>query len=217
MPSRLSIYNGALRICGERRLASLTENVKARHELDAVWNDGEGVKQCLEAAPWKFAKRSDRLDPDPDFTRQFGYQYGYRKPDDFALTISVAQDEYFRGGFDQYEDEAGWWYADIQPIYVQYVSTDTGYGMDLSLWPARFTEYVETFFASKVVFTLTGDKAKHEGIAKPRGGLLAVKLSEAKSQDAFGGPAKFPAQGSWISARRGRSGGDRYGGGSLTS
>lgn len=217
MPTRLSIYNGALRICGERRLASLTENVKARHELDAIWNDGEGVKQCLESAPWKFAKRSVQLDYDPDFTRDFGYRYGFQKPSDFALTIALSSDEYFRGGFDRYEDEAGWWFADIQVLYAQYVSTDDAFGMDLSLWPAKFTAYVEAFFASKVVMTLTGDKNKHEAINKPRGGMLAVALSDAKSQDAFGGAPRRPAEGSWASARRGRSSGDRYRSGPLTS
>lgn len=216
MPTRLSIYNGALRICGERRLASLTENVKARHELDGVWNDGEGVKQCLESAPWKFAKRSVRLDYDPDYSRDFGYQYAFEKPSDFALTIAVSGEEYFRAGLEQYDDEAGWWFADVQPLYVQYVSTDTAFGMDLSLWPAKFTEYVETFFASKVVMSLSGDKNKHEAINKPHGGMLAVALSNAKSQDAFGGAPRRPAEGSWAGARRGRSRGDRYGGGNLT-
>jgi hypothetical protein len=41
--SKLKLYNDALGILGERRLASLTENREPRRVLDEVWDAGKGV------------------------------------------------------------------------------------------------------------------------------------------------------------------------------
>ena len=63
MTSRLQIYNGALLLCEERFLSSLTEDREPRHLLDHVWNNG-GVRYCLEQGQWRFAMRSVSLDYD---------------------------------------------------------------------------------------------------------------------------------------------------------
>ena len=49
MASKLSIYNGALRAIGERRLASLTEDRASRRELDDAYDDV--VANCLSRVP----------------------------------------------------------------------------------------------------------------------------------------------------------------------
>ena len=64
MSSRLKIYNGALLLCGQRRLDALTDEAESRHLLDEVWNDG-GVNSCLSEGQWRFAMRASRLDFDP--------------------------------------------------------------------------------------------------------------------------------------------------------
>ena len=194
-------------MCGERKLAALTENRPPRHYLDDVWN-ADGVIRCLEQAQWKFAIRSARLDYDPDITPEFGLRYAFAKPTDWVATAAVCQDEYFNVPLDQFEDEAGYWYSDLDELYVRYVSNDAAYGLNLGLWPGAFTKYVATYFASEIVLKLTSDAKKQEVIAGPRG-LLSRALSDAKSSDAQGGPARFPAQGAWASSRQGRSRGDR--------
>ena len=138
---RLKIYNGALQIIGDRRLAGLSENVKARHELDAVWQDG-GVQYCLEQAQWNFAMRTAMITYDPDVDPAFGYQHAFEKPTDWVNTSAVCQDEYYNVPLLQYADEVGWWFADITPIYVKFVSNGDDYGMNLAKWPYSFTEFV---------------------------------------------------------------------------
>jgi hypothetical protein len=57
--SRLSIYNGALRECQERKLASLSEDREPRRVLDDVWNDGDGLLRfVLRQKQWRFARRT---------------------------------------------------------------------------------------------------------------------------------------------------------------
>lgn len=212
---RLKIYNGALQIIGERRLASLTENVKPRHELDAVWNDG-GVQFCLEQAQWNFAMRTAKMTPDTSVTPSFGYQHAFEKPTDWVNTSAVCQDEYYNVPLIQYADEIGWWFADITPIYVKFVSNDPTFGMDMARWPASFTEYVKNYFASKVVMTLTTDKQKQQQLLGPPGypdrGKLGDSLLTAKNRDAMAKPAQKPAQGGWSRARQGGWGTGRDGG-----
>ena len=72
MTDRLSIYNDALLLCGERGLASLTENTEPRRLLDQVWNN-EGVIKCLELGQWHFAMRGVQVDYDPDLEPSYGY------------------------------------------------------------------------------------------------------------------------------------------------
>lgn len=210
--SRLKLYNDALIICGERTLNSstgLTENREPRYLLDHVW-DNDGVKHCLEAAQWKFAMRTIRIDYDPSIEPEFGYRRAFEKPSDWCLTSALCSDESFNAPLLQYFDEAGYWYADLDELYVRYVSDDSAYGGDLSRWTARFANYAATYFASRIILKLTSDENKQDRILNPRNGRLAVALREAKSVDAMSDPTKFPPPGGWTKARLGgRNRGDR--------
>jgi hypothetical protein len=46
----------------------------------------------------------------------------FAKPTDWVDTSAVCQDEYFRVPLLQYADEVGYWFADLDEIYVKYVS-----------------------------------------------------------------------------------------------
>lgn len=216
MTTRLELYNAALLICGERFLSSLSEDREPRHLLDHVW-DNDGVKHCLEAGQWRFAMRAIRLDYDTAVEPEFGYRRAFAKPTDWCATAGVCSDEFFNVPLTQYIEETGYWFADLDELYVRYVSNDSAFGGDLSLWPARFAEFVATFFASKIILKLTSDEKKRDAILHPRSGLLARARKEAKSLDAMSGPTVFPATGSWVSSRQTGGGRrDRGNRGSLT-
>lgn len=212
MTDRLKIYKGALLVCGERTIASLTVNEEARRLLDDVWND-DGVKHCLEAAQWKFAMCGAKLSYDTAITPQWGYRRAFAKPDDWVLTSAVCSDEFFRSPLLSYSDEASFWYADLDEIYVKYVSQGLNYGLDYSKWPSSFINYVHQYFAGKIIMKLTNDNDRRDRILHPRTGSLATTLLEAKNRDALAGPTTFPAQGSWSKARRGRAAGGTGDGG----
>jgi hypothetical protein len=197
MSDRLSIYNDALLICGERALATLSDNVQSRILLDQVWNQN-GVLRCLEDGQWFFAMRAEMIDLDPNIHTQFGYPNAFAKPSDWVLTSQVSTDEFFRVPLTRYVDEAGYWYSDLQTIYVRFVSNDPAYGMNLAGWPQTFHDFVAAHFASKVILKLSSDAAKLKEVMDIRSNYLMI----AKSRSAMAEPTKFPPPGSWSSARR---------------
>lgn len=206
MTDRLAIYNGALLICGERSLASLTENREPRRLLDQVWNDN-GVQHCLEAGQWNFAMRAAKMDADPSIVPSFGYPMGFTKPDDWVNTSAVCSDEYFRVPLMQYADEIDVWFAAITPIYVKFVSNDPNFGLNFAAWPDSFTEYVKHYFAGKIIMKLANSEARQKTLLGRPGtadkGLIHDTLISAKNRDAMAKPPTRPAQGMWSRSRQG--------------
>ena len=86
---------------------------------------------------------------------------------------------------------------DTDIIYVRYVSDDTIYGGDLSLWPATFSRYVEAWLASRICIKLTQSQSKKDSLERD----AETWLTKAKSIDAMDEPTKFLPAGSWSSAR----------------
>lgn len=198
MTTQLSLYNGALEKLKERPLANLSENVEARRQLDRVWDSGKAIKACLEQGYWNFAMRTSMFTPDTDFTRAFGYQNRYTKPEDFVQLSAMCADEFFNVPLTAYTDEAGAWFADLNPIYVSYVSNDNDFGMNLDRWPESFVQYVEYYLADRVAGRLVGDA----DVVKER---MEKALRYAKSRDALNEPTKFTPQGNWTASRQGDS------------
>lgn len=202
--SRLSLYNDALLMAGERALATLSDAVESRNLLDTVWNNN-GVDACLEEAQWEFAMRTIQIDSDPGITPSYGYAYAFDKPTDWILTSALCSDEFFRAPLDRYVDEAGFWFADITPVYVRYVSNDSNYGGNMALWPRSFTEFVAAHFASKIILKITNDETRLKLFINPENPQKSVRgqaLLNAKSRCAMAGPTAFSAMGSWSLARQ---------------
>jgi hypothetical protein len=187
-------------MCGDRKLASLTENQQARHLLDDEWADG-AVNYCLGQGQWRFATRTVEMAASPSVEPDFGYQNAFPIPDDFIRTVALCSDSYFKVPLLAYVQEQSYWFADIDPLYLSYVSNDASYGGDMSLWPNEFVLYLQAYLASKIVETLTQDKSQWEKLFK----LARRYLIDARSSNAMEGPTVFPPSGSWSSARRGRA------------
>lgn len=213
MPSKLSLYNGALAVLGEEKLASVTENRAPRRALDTVY-DGDGIKTCLELGQWKFAMRTVQLTYSPSVDPDFGLQYAFDKPDDFVRTAGVCSDEFFLSplGGNDYVDEAEYWFANIDTLYVRYVSDDAAYGMNLSRWPQNFVRYVENYFASRTCKIITGAEFTDKQMRE-----MDRVLTQAQATDALAEGTKPIPHGSWTNARTGgygrwssgNTGGDR--------
>lgn len=213
---RLKLYNAALRLCGQRRLASLDSTDKARYHLDDAWDNG-AVQNCLEAGQWRFALRASELPYSSDITPPFGYTYAFEKPEDLVRVTAVCADEFFNVPLTQYMDEGDYWFSSVTTMYVRYVSDDDSFGSDFGKWPPSFTRYVEAYLASQIVIELTSDEKKRAEILLPEKGLLARALRTAQGNDAMKDPAKFFPIGSWVGARSGGASRNRDpSGGSLT-
>jgi len=211
MATRQQLYTGALYELGSRKVLT-TENVEARRALDDVYD--EVVAECLEAGSWNFAMETVQLDADTGVTPNFGYTKVFAKPSDWVRTYAISGDEYLHYPLMQYYDDSNFWSADTTPIYVRYVSDDTGLGLDLTRWPTSFVRYVELELAVRVCMRLTQDKGLWDMLEKKRD----KARKNAKNKDAMDEPnPKFKPAGSWTESRYGRSGwGDRGNRGRLT-
>jgi hypothetical protein len=211
LATKLQLFNQALILCGERTIASLSEDRESRRLLDEVYDSG-GISRCLEMGQWNFAMRTVQIDSDPDIEPEFGYSKAFSKPTDWVSLSALCSDSYFKSPLTDFVDESDYWYADTDPIYVRYVSNDEEYGGDIGLWTQTFFDYVCAHFARKIVLKLTGDKERVDIVKKAE----KEALLSARNKDAQGDPTLFPPPGKWTTSRSGRGGRDGGNRGSLT-
>jgi hypothetical protein len=197
MASRLSIYSGALRALGERRLSSLTEDRASRRELDDAYDDV--VANCLEAGYWNFAMRTVELEPATGAEPEFGYSYAYEKPTDWVRTFNISADERFGTPLDDYNDEGSFLFCDVEPLYLRYVSNDADFGNNLTNWPRSFVTLVETALAHAIVLNVTGSSEKWDMLDK----RLRRERMNARAKDAMNEPAGRMPEGTWVRSRDG--------------
>lgn len=195
---QLVLYNGALRMVGERKLGSITEAREPRRVLDDVWAEG-AVKACLEAGAWGFATRTALMTYDAGLEPDFGYQYGFEKPEDWVRTNAISLDEYFNQPLTGFTDEAGVIYTDSPEVYLSWVSDDETYGMNYSIWTPSFKNYVMSYLAAKIVPTI----ANATSTVKELNASMEKILSNAQGKNAITRPTKRQPQGSWVSSRTG--------------
>lgn len=203
---KLSLYNGALRFLGKSRLASLSDDVEGRYLLDAVWDD-RYLRRVLEQGQWNFATRTVRADYSPSVEPPFGFKRAFDKPTDWVRTVAVAGDEFFRSPLTarEYRDEAGFWFSDLDVIYVGFVSDTTDYGGNLAIWPETFTAWVESWMGLQIAPNVTPSQSNLEALGKKSKHLLR----DARSKDAMNEGAAFPPMGSWSRARTAGSSSNR--------
>jgi len=198
--TRIRLYRSALRLCGAASISALTDEGEGRRLLDEVWDD-DGVRRVLEAGLWNFAMRTQQLDFDTSVDPAFGYVRAFEKASDWVRTAGVWSDENLISPLVAYHDETEFLYADLDTIYVQFVSDHAEVGADLSTWPGSFSDYAEAYFASKIIHRLTSDKERLALLLQPRTGILAQALKNARSKDAMRDPAKRLPPGTWTSSR----------------
>ena len=203
MTTKLKVYNQALLNCRERKLSALDESGKPRRLCDQVYDDA--VQMCLEEALWKFATKAVRMDYDSDISPDFGFRRGYTKPSDWVKTVAMCSDEFFGVPLTQYAHENGYWYCDIDQIYVKYVSNADTYGLSLGDWPQSFADYVSAEMAKRIVGELTSD----ENVVNDVRDILKECKKNAKGNDAWNQPQKFSPPGNWASSRGTGSGNTR--------
>lgn len=196
---RLALYNTAMFAVGERKLDSLTEDREPRHLLDEVWNRGAGaIKYFLEEGLWNHAIRTVMIDSSSSVSTSFGFQHAFDKPEDFVRLVQFSSGEHFGDPLLQYEFEAAYIYADVDPIYMRYVSDHADFGNDLSLWPMTFTIWAGHWLATQIAPALKNDLDMEKLELRTK-----KLLVDARSKDAQQEPTRFPPLSSWNRARFG--------------
>jgi hypothetical protein len=203
MATKQGLYTAALQALGERKFLT-TESKEATRVLDNIYDSV--LAECLQAGLWNFSMEHAQITGDTGIKPPFGYSMGFAKPTDWVRTAAISGDEYLSFPMLDYYDAQQQWDCDTTPLYVQYVSNDTGAGLELARWPALFTRYVELALAERICLRLTQDKELKEEIKKERDKAKRDALNKDAMDDAN---PKFKPPGSWTSSRGGRVGRER--------
>jgi len=199
-PTKLQLYNQALSLIGEMTLATVTDNRPERKALDAIW-DEDPIKQMLEETYWEFATRTLEWNYNSAIEPSFGYSRAFDKPANYVRTVALCTDEYFTDPLTRYHVEAGYWWCDLDTIYVRYVSDADNYGRDMSLWTELFRNCVATKMAKELAIRLTKSQSIKDEMKQEH----QRYLSDAKSLNAQEKPTQYMRPGSWTRSRRGSS------------
>lgn len=211
MAEKLAVWNAALNEIGDYELADTGEEIEAGRVLSARWD--RVLADCLAVGSWNFAMETIRADSDTGVTPEFGFRQVFAKPSDWVRTIGVSEDEYFSFPLLHYYDDVNYWSADNSPIYIRYVSDDTGLGLEMNRWPAAFTRYVELELAHRSCLRLNQSGSLKDAIGKERDKARKAALNQDAMNEA---QPKFPPPSPWTQARGGRiARGDRGNRGSL--
>jgi hypothetical protein len=196
MASKLSIFKGALRLLGPHELAALTDDRPERYQLDDAWDDA--VEFLLGQGLWNFAIRVVQIDktvsPSP---APIGWDYAFAKPTDWIRTAGISNETTFRLGFEDYEDEGSRWVANVDPLYVRYVSNDAAYGLSIASWPQAFAKTLEAYLAFESGLPISGDRGNRNDLYS----LFKERLKMAKTLDAFYEAVDYPPAGRLVRSR----------------
>jgi hypothetical protein len=190
-PEWLSIYNDALFILGQEQLISVNDDSQRRSVLDAALSQST-VEFHLEDTAWKFALASGKIDYNPSVEPSWGYRRAFDKPADLLSIDGVFYDEYMRSPLKDYSDEGGYFFADVDSLYFQYISNNTL--SQPSTWPAYFRKVISAELAFASAGVLGGDAVKAAIV-------LEARVSSAKSNDAMQSPPRILAPGNWARSR----------------
>lgn len=208
MATKLELYNLALSHINSTKLAALDEAREARYALDDWWTIT--VSEMLEAGYWKFAMRTVSITDNGSSTPSFGQVYNFDKPADWVRTYQVSLSETMNPPLDDWVEENLFIFANSAPIYLRYVSNDLDFGLNQSLWTARFNIALSYKLAAYVCGRITGSSdAFRERLDKKANEAVSVALSF----EALREPNRRLPDGKWNQSRfnrRGQSNGWRY-------
>lgn len=193
--SQLGIFNDALGHIGERKLANVNERREpARYLLDEWTN---AVDVCLSKAFWNWSLRMVQLSAETTITPLFGYIFAFQKPSDWERTFIISDNDIFEPPLKIYHDENNYWYANITPLYVRYVSNDPNRGPNMALWTPGFVEFIGAYLAWKIAPRITQAVNKADAMDKIQKSLFR----SAAARDAMDLPPGRPPIGTWVASR----------------
>lgn len=197
MPTKLSVFNKALRILGQPALGTVDQNDEAGRFLRASWD--ETVNACYEVGNWNSAIERAELAQSVTVPT-WGYSYYYELPDDFVRLVQITQSGDINEDFTGYRIENGMVATNAETLFIRYVSSNL-----LTLAPGEWSQA----FADFVSASLAVDCAPK---LNPTGLELASAMQDKfrKTALAIDGIQDPPAErkpGSFVMALRGYRGG----------
>lgn len=188
------IYNDALMILGLDEITANDDDSNRRSKIDRVVDAGV-VEDLLEDTGWTFALKSTKLQYDSSLEPSWGYDYVFGKPTDLHRIDGLFQDEYMYSPLKYYRDEGSYFFADVQEMYLQYLSSD--WLATPSDWPTFFKRLVAARLAQDVAPSLRSEGADPEYAMT----VYEERKRSAEANDAMSSPPRKLAPGNWTQAR----------------
>ena len=200
MASSVEIANSALTKLGEGRITSLTDNVKAAREINAIFTLRRD--KLLRTFNWNFAMKRESLSALADGPT-WGYTYAYRLPSDCLRMVQVGDvwvipgyGDFIGGGPDEapFSIEGGQIHSDWSaPLNVRYIRRVTNAGE----FDAAFVEAFAYDLAHETCESITQSTSKKESLKEGR----RTEILDAIRSNAIELPPQVVADDSWIASR----------------
>lgn len=199
MASSVEIANSALTKMGETRIMSLTDNVKAAREINAVFDLRRDA--LLRAYNWNFAMKRAQLSALSD-APSWGYTYQYQLPSDCLRIVQVSE-FYVIPGLSDYI--AG---TDSEPFRIAGQTIETDFSAPLKVRYIRrvtnsgefdvlFNEVLACDLAVNTCESITQSSTKKESLKEDR----KEALQQAIRANAIELPPQVIQDDSWIMSR----------------
>jgi len=181
--TRLSLYNNALSLMGERALTSEFENRPSRKALDEAWALNP-IGHCLELSKPRFASVTAKL-ASPVTSSAHSLDNVYTLPSDYLCPIGFYSDEGLQNEISRYLIEGRTVATEVATnIYVRYISSAVNYNQ----WTSGFAQLVAAYLATKTVTRIAPDKK--ERVDAEFKDMLAAALETESAVE----PAKRPVK-----------------------
>lgn len=178
MATKLSLYNDALLLLGQRRLSSDTEDRMPRYYLDDQYNEG-AIDYCLEVVQPAYARKHSAITaiaPPADTT----YTGRFNLPSDFNSLVEVFSDGKFEDEVSRFVRESTYLLADFSTLYIRYVQDFTTTG--LTNMPASFARVVAAYLARELSIKIDPD------VYDDLDALFKLRVQQAKEIDGLNEP-----------------------------
>ncbi len=189
---QLSLYNDALRIIGERALASLAEAREPRFRLDAVWDLG-AVAHCLEVVKPRFAATVAKLNT-PTTPVGHGYKHQHALPAEYIAQAGVFSDDHLDAPIERFLTDGRTVATDYATIYVRYIRDPADY----AVWTPTFARVVSSYLAREISPRIVPDRAADIAAYHADAVKVAIELNMVEEPIPRARPGTASLSGDWF-------------------
>lgn len=144
--TKLQLYNDALRIIGERKLASESEARESRYRLDDIYDFG-AIDYCLEITKPRFASVVDKITTSVTST-EYGFANTFDLPADYLVMVGLFSDAGLDEPITRFIEQGRTLATDHSTVYLRYTSSTSG--AVLASWPPSFARLVSAYLAKEL-------------------------------------------------------------------
>ena len=177
---KLSLYNNALLLIGQRSLSSLTEDREPRHLLDASYAL-DAIEYCLEVVRPVFARKTQLIST-VTVSAEHDLDNVHTLPADYISIVGVYSDAKLDQEINRYIIEGNTLSCEYSTIYLRYITSDVV--TDFTNWVPSFSRVVAAYLAREISIKLSPDKTEDMNA------LLAERIDAAASLDSAREPVE---------------------------